>query len=283
MNEAVYSADRYRWLTWRGGEFSIKTPKGLLTLNRGDSFGIRPASSKKGMFRIVKSDEPMSKVYSVNQYDYDRIMSMNESYKMFGNKFMEGIGNWNHNCIKEFDGSKVIILEKSNDFGLDRINLKKYLKEQYGNKVKFYKVSGLFDNSERIGVGINEALVQTDQTKSDLELPADINLLSMFRGALADEQSATTLYDRIIEVTKKLPIDEEKKKIIIDIITEIRNDEKNHTGKLLFLMKLLDEAFNYIKKGMENEEVSENESNSESDKTEEETSEESVETEDLDK
>ena len=48
-------------------------------------------------------------------------------------------------------------------------------------------------------------------------------------------------------------------------------------------MKLLDEAFNYIKKGMENEEVSENESNSESDKTEEETSEESVETEDLDK
>ena len=226
MNEAVYSADRYRWLTWRGGEFSIKTPKGLLTLNRGDSFGIRPASSKKGMFRIVKSDEPMSKVYSVNQYDYDRIMSMNESYKMFGNKFMEGIGNWNHNCIKEFDGSKVIILEKSNDFGLDRINLKKYLKEQYGNKVKFYKVSGLFDNSERIGVGINEALVQTDQTKSDLELPADINLLSMFRGALADEQSATTLYDRIIEVTKKLPIDEEKKKIIIDIITEIRNDEK---------------------------------------------------------
>lgn len=283
MNEAVYSADRYRWLTWRGGEFSIKTPKGLLTLNRGDSFGVRPASSKKGMFRIVKSDEPMSKVYSVNQYDYDRIMSMNESYKMFGNKFMEGIGNWNHNCIKEFDGSKIIILEKSNDFGLDRINLKKYLKEQYGNKVKFYKVSGLFDNSERIGVGINEALVQTDQTKSDLELPADINLLSMFRGALADEQSATTLYDRIIEVTKNLPIDEEKKKIIIDIITEIRNDEKNHTGKLLFLMKLLDEAFNYIKKGMENEEVSENESNSESDETEEETSEESVETEDLDK
>ena len=283
MNEAVYSADRYRWLTWRGGEFSIKTPKGLLTLNRGDSFGVRPASSKKGMFRIVKSDEPMSKVYSVNQYDYDRIMSMNESYKMFGNKFMEGIGNWNHNCIKEFDGSKVIILEKSNDFGLDRINLKKYLKEQYGNKVKFYKVSGLFDNSERIGVGINEALVQTDQTKSDLELPADINLLSMFRGALADEQSATTLYDRIIEVTKKLPIDEQKKKIIIDIITEIRNDEKNHTGKLLFLIKLLDEAFNYITKGMENEEVSENESDSESDETEEETSEESVETEDLDK
>lgn len=283
MNEAVYSADRYRWLTWRGGEFSIKTPKGLLTLNRGDSFGIRPASSKKGMFRIVKSDEPMSKVYSVNQYDYDRIMSMNESYKMFGNKFMEGIGNWSYNSVKEFDGSKVIILEKSNDFGLDRINLKKYLKEQYGNKVKFYKVSGLFDNSERIGVGINEALVQTDQTNPNLELPDDINLLSLFRGALADEQSATTLYDRIIEVTKKLAIDEEKKKIIIDIITEIRNDEKNHTGKLLFLIKLLDEAFKYIAKGMENEEVSENESDSESDETEEETSEESVETEDLDK
>lgn len=214
-----------------------------------------------------------------NPYDLDPdyIYERNESEKYAGGEimeFMKRIPNWQYSDMKiSHDGTNIFIFEKKNDFGLNRNNLKKYLKEQYGDKIRFYRIGPKFEHDEnQLAVGFNlkniitEALVQTDQTNPNLELPDDINLLSLFRGALADEQSATTLYDRIIIIVEKMNIPEDLKKKIVDVITEIRNDEKNHTGKLLYLIKLLDVAYKFIEKGMNNEEVEQSDSENDENK-----------------
>lgn len=92
---------------------------------------------------------------------------------------------------------------------------------------------------KRFDAYIHESLVNTDATPSG-------DFLSMLRGALADEQSATNLYDRILPFAK----DDEAR----EIIGEIRQDEKNHTGKLLYLIKKYDPEFGKTEQGMLNKE-----------------------------
>jgi hypothetical protein len=74
---AIFPAGKYTWLTWtslkpahleaKGGRFSG-------TLKKGEQFGVRPATSKKGVYRVVLKNLGMSHVFSYDQADVDKLV-----------------------------------------------------------------------------------------------------------------------------------------------------------------------------------------------------------------
>lgn len=64
LHSAVFDAKRYALYTVTKS-FTISTSKGKVIVDKGVILGIRPATSKKGMYRFIDSTEP-TKVYSVD-------------------------------------------------------------------------------------------------------------------------------------------------------------------------------------------------------------------------
>ena len=89
------------------------------------------------------------------------------------------------------------------------------------------------------------ALVKTDGTKESFEITSTSQLVRVLQGAIADEQSASSLYSQIIESTDN----EEVKKVL----TEIMNDEIQHIWRLTDLVMLLDKNWEIQLKAAENE------------------------------
>lgn len=83
------------------------------------------------------------------------------------------------------------------------------------------------------------ALVQTDGTQDCLRTAT-----TLLRGALADELSATNLYEKLIDLLPDYR----------DVLEEIRNDEINHQGRLMQLILEIDPSqIEYFEKGMKQE------------------------------
>ena len=93
------------------------------------------------------------------------------------------------------------------------------------------------------------ALVKTDGTKESFEITSDSQLVRVLQGAIADEHSASSLYSQIIESTDN----EEVKKVL----TEIMNDEIQHSWRLTDLVMLLDKNWEIQLKAAEKEDENE--------------------------
>ena len=89
------------------------------------------------------------------------------------------------------------------------------------------------------------ALVKTDGPKESFEITSPSQFVRVLQGAIADEQSASSLYSQIIESTDN----EEVKKVL----KEIMNDEIQHIWRLTDLVMLLDKNWETQLKAAEKE------------------------------
>ena len=81
------------------------------------------------------------------------------------------------------------------------------------------------------------ALVDTGATSESFEIKSKEQLVRTLQLAVADEQSASSTYSRLIESLGDDFAD------VVDKLSEIRDDEYNHIGKLTAMIRDLSDDF----------------------------------------
>lgn len=101
------------------------------------------------------------------------------------------------------------------------------------------------------------ALVNTDNPSATFPVEGSRQLVRILQGALADENGASSTYDKILESmeAQKFTLPPEQLEVYKDImerIREIRNDEYQHMGSLIEMIhSLSDEVESMMIKGAE--------------------------------
>lgn len=80
------------------------------------------------------------------------------------------------------------------------------------------------------------AFVNTGDSQETIRIEDDSHALRLLQGLLADESGAAALYSKIIDSFKARGLDAE----LVKRLEEIRQDELNHAGSLLYCIGLLD-------------------------------------------
>jgi hypothetical protein len=73
---AIYGTERYDWYTWKSSNSRAlsKSNGRTVELKKGTKFGIRPASSKKDVMRLVTKETGLSIVFSINPAEAEMII-----------------------------------------------------------------------------------------------------------------------------------------------------------------------------------------------------------------
>lgn len=71
----IFSAGKYTWFRWNAGKATtIYTKKGKeYYMSKGAKFGIRPATSKKGMYRVITQELGPSIIFSMDQNEVNKL------------------------------------------------------------------------------------------------------------------------------------------------------------------------------------------------------------------
>lgn len=71
----IFPAGRYTWFRWTAGKATtIYTKKGTeYYMSKGAKFGIRPATSKKGMYRVITQELGPGIVFSMDQDEINKL------------------------------------------------------------------------------------------------------------------------------------------------------------------------------------------------------------------
>lgn len=73
---AVFTSEKYTWFAWKGPKAMTITSKKNreITLLKGAEFGVREATSKKGMFRVITKELGPSHVFSMDKAAVDKLI-----------------------------------------------------------------------------------------------------------------------------------------------------------------------------------------------------------------
>ena len=80
----VYKGDKYTWYVYnqdRATNITTKNKKHTVKLDNGSAFGVRPATSEKGMMRLVVPGKGASRVFSYDKKFVDRLIGKSKRKK----------------------------------------------------------------------------------------------------------------------------------------------------------------------------------------------------------
>jgi hypothetical protein len=82
LDELVFSAGRYAWYVFQGDNpvtYTNKSGYRTLTLKKGDEFGIRPANSAPGIWRMISQVNGETIVFSLTELEKNSLVGRSES------------------------------------------------------------------------------------------------------------------------------------------------------------------------------------------------------------